>query len=211
MAVAQGKLVPLTYVKIVQPAEAGIVEKILVKEGQEVQAGQILMRMDTKLADADSKAVLAEYQRRTIQLRRIDAEMANQPLVKQANDPDALYLQAESQYRVNRQAYQDAIGQEQALLEKAREERSQMMREAKEMRDKIIQDAKEQARKETNKIVADAQSVINQQKMAAITDLKNQVGNLVLEVSEKVLRRELNNKEEQEKYIQQLAQNIELN
>jgi F-type H+-transporting ATPase subunit b len=98
-----------------------------------------------------------------------------------------------------------------ALLAKAREERSQMMREAKEMRDKMIQDAKEQARSETNKIVADAQSVINQQKMAAIVDLKNQVGNLVLEVSEKVLRRELSNKEEQEKYIQQLAQNIELN
>ena len=76
---------------------------------------------------------------------------------------------------------------------------------------KMILDAKEQARKETNKIVADAQSVINQQKMAAITDLKNQVGNLVLEVSEKVLRRELNDKEAQEKYIQQLAQDIELN
>jgi F-type H+-transporting ATPase subunit b len=98
-----------------------------------------------------------------------------------------------------------------ALLTKAREERSQMMREAKEARDKIIQEAKEQARKETSKIVADAQSVIHQQKMAAITDLKNQVGNLVLEVSEKVLRRELNNKEDQEKYIQQLAQNVELN
>lgn len=98
-----------------------------------------------------------------------------------------------------------------ALLAKAREERSQMMREAKEMRDKMIQDAKDQARKETNKIVADAQDVINQQKMAAITDLKNQVGNLVLEVSEKVLRRELNNKEAQEKYIQELAQNVELN
>lgn len=98
-----------------------------------------------------------------------------------------------------------------ALLAKAREERSLMMREAKDMRDKIIQDAKEQARNETNKIVADAQSVINQQKMAAIVDLKNQVGNLVLEVSEKVLRRELNNKDDQEKYIQQLAQNVELN
>ena len=98
-----------------------------------------------------------------------------------------------------------------ALLAKAREERSQMMREAKEIRDKMIQDAKEQARKETNKIVADAQSVINQQKMAAITDLKNQVGNLVLEISEKVLRRDLNNKEVQEKYIQELSQNIELN
>ena len=98
-----------------------------------------------------------------------------------------------------------------ALLAKAREERSQMMREAKETRDKIIQEAREQARTETSKIVADAQIVINQQKMAAITDLKNQVGNLVLEVSEKVLRRELNNKVDQEKYIQQLTQNVELN
>jgi F-type H+-transporting ATPase subunit b len=47
--------------------------------------------------------------------------------------------------------------------------------------------------------------------MAAITDLKNQVGNLVLEVSEKVLRRELSDKKEQEKYIQELTQNVELN
>ena len=98
-----------------------------------------------------------------------------------------------------------------ALLAKAREERSQMMREAKETRDKIIQEAKEQARKETSKIVADAQAVINQQKMAAITDLKNQVGNLVLEVSEKVLRRELNNKQDQESYIKQLAQDAKFN
>lgn len=97
------------------------------------------------------------------------------------------------------------------LLTKAREERAVMMREAKETRDKIITEAKEIARQETNRIIADAQGAINQQKMAAITDLKNQVGNLVIEVSEKVLRRELGNKEEQEKYINQLADNIELN
>ncbi len=97
------------------------------------------------------------------------------------------------------------------LLSKAREERAIMMREAKETRDKIIMEEKEQARQEMNKIVADAQGTINQQKMAAITDLKNQVGNLVLEVSEKVLRRELSNKEEQEKYIRQLSEKVELN
>jgi F-type H+-transporting ATPase subunit b len=97
------------------------------------------------------------------------------------------------------------------LLTKAREERAIMMREAKETRDKIITEAKEMARQETSRIIADAQGAINQQKMAAITDLKNQVGNLVIEVSEKVLRRELGNKEEQEKYINQLADNIELN
>lgn len=97
------------------------------------------------------------------------------------------------------------------LLAQAREERAVMMREAKETRDNIINEAKELARAETNKIVADAQGTINQQKMAAITDLKNQVGKLVVEISEKVIRRELSNKEEQEKYIKQLAENVELN
>lgn len=98
-----------------------------------------------------------------------------------------------------------------ALLSKARDERAIMMREAKETRDKIISEAKEQARHETNKIVSDAQAVINQQKMAAITELKNNVGKLVIEVSEKVLRRELSSNGEQEKYIQQLTHNVDLN
>ncbi|MBA3674145.1 MAG: hypothetical protein H0W75_04175 [Chitinophagaceae bacterium] len=47
--------------------------------------------------------------------------------------------------------------------------------------------------------------------MAALTDLKNQVGNLVVEVSEKILQRELSNKQEQEKYIKQLAENVKMN
>lgn len=98
-----------------------------------------------------------------------------------------------------------------ALLVKAREERAQMLKEAKETKDRIINEAKEQAKVETNKIIADAQSVINQQKMAALTDLKNQVGTLVVEVSEKILRRELSNKTEQETYIKQLAENVKLN
>ncbi|CAN5277514.1 F0F1 ATP synthase subunit B [soil metagenome] len=98
-----------------------------------------------------------------------------------------------------------------ALLVKAREERGIMLKEAKETKDKIISEAKEQAKIETNRIIADAQVTIEQHKMAAITDLKNQVGNLVIEVSEKVLRKELSNKDEQEKYIKQLAENAQLN
>ena len=97
------------------------------------------------------------------------------------------------------------------LLVTAREERGQMLRDAKDTKDKIISEAKEQAKIETNKIIADAQSVINQQKMAALTDLKNQIGNLVVEVSEKILRRELSNKQEQENYIKQLAENVKMN
>ena len=98
-----------------------------------------------------------------------------------------------------------------ALLVKAREERTLMLREAKETKEKIINDAKEQAKIETDKIIADAQSAINQQKMAAIVDLKNQVGNLVIEVSEKILRRELSSKQEQENYIKTLADQVKFN
>src|SRR6185295_938383 len=84
-----------------------------------------------------------------------------------------------------------------ALLAKAREERALLLKEARETKDKIINEAKDQAKLEAGKIIADAQTAIEQQKMAAITEVKNQVGNLVIEVSEKILRRELANKGEQ--------------
>ncbi|MGZ5135189.1 MAG: F0F1 ATP synthase subunit B [Flavitalea sp.] len=98
-----------------------------------------------------------------------------------------------------------------ALLAKAREERALLLKEARDTKDRIISEAKEQAKIEANKIVLDAQAAIQQQKMAALTDVKNQVGNLVIEVAEKVLRRELGNKSEQENYIKQLADEVKLN
>ncbi len=98
-----------------------------------------------------------------------------------------------------------------ALLAQAREERAIMLKEAKETKDKIIAQAKEEANEVKAKMIADAQASITNQKMAALTDLKNQVGNLVIEVSEKVLRRELGNKAEQETYIRQLAEDAKLN
>lgn len=98
-----------------------------------------------------------------------------------------------------------------ALLVAAREERAVMLKEAKEIKDKIIGQAKDEAKVQAAKIITDAQASIQNQKMAAITDLKNQIGNMVVEVSEKVLRRELSNKPEQEKYIRELADDVKLN
>jgi len=98
-----------------------------------------------------------------------------------------------------------------ALLAKAREERALMLKEARDTKDKIINEAKDQAKLEANKIITDAQAAIEQQKMAALTDVKNQVGNMVIEISEKILRRELSAKPEQERYIKQLADEVKLN
>jgi F-type H+-transporting ATPase subunit b len=98
-----------------------------------------------------------------------------------------------------------------ALMNKAREERADMIKEAKLASDKMINEAKDKAKAEYDRIVADAQQAIQQQKNAALTEVKNQVGALVIEVSEKILRRELANKIEQENYIKQLTEVVKLN
>lgn len=110
-----------------------------------------------------------------------------------------------------RQEMAQLKSENEALLATAREERAAMLKEAKETKDKIITQAKDEAKLQASKIIADAHASIEQQKMAAMTDLKNQVGNLVVEVSEKVLRKELSNKPEYESYIRQLTQEVKLN
>ena len=98
-----------------------------------------------------------------------------------------------------------------ALLAKAREERAILIKEAKEASEKMVAEAKDKAKAEYDRILADAQLAITQQKNAALIDVKNQVGSLVIEVAEKVLRKELSNKADQEGYIKQLADGVKLN
>ncbi|MBM3431443.1 MAG: F0F1 ATP synthase subunit B [Bacteroidetes bacterium] len=98
-----------------------------------------------------------------------------------------------------------------ALLAKAREERAEMLKEARETKDRIINEAKEQAKQEASKIISEAQVVIESQKMAALTDVKNQVGKLVIDVSEKVLRKQLDSAVAQESHIQSLVNDFKLN
>lgn len=120
VAVADGKLVPSSYLKIVQPAEQGIVKEILVKEGQRVRAGEVLIRMDSVLTAADVQSIRAEYDDRRLALRRVDAQLAGRPLVRRRDDPPALYERVAAQHAANVQAYENALAQERSQLDKAR-------------------------------------------------------------------------------------------
>jgi HlyD family secretion protein len=122
VAVAEGKLVPSSYLKIVQPAEQGIVKEILVTEGEAVRAGQVLVRMDPVATDADVRSVRAEVQNKRIALRRIDAQLANRPLTIAEDEPPELFVQVEGQYAANVRAYENALAQERAMLDKARQD-----------------------------------------------------------------------------------------
>jgi HlyD family secretion protein len=121
VAIAEGKLVPASYLKIVQPAEQGIVREILVREGERVAAGQLLMRMDAKLADADLSVVRRDLALRSLQIRRIDAELSGSALSRMDDDPPRLYAEVAAQWAANRRAQEDALAQERSVLEQARQ------------------------------------------------------------------------------------------
>jgi HlyD family secretion protein len=122
VAVAEGKLVPQSYVKIVQPAESGVVKEILVNEGDQVRAGQVLMRMDTLITDADAMSIESDLQRQRLTLRRVDAELADAPFQVRAGDPRHLADAVQAQYRANRAALQAALAEERSRLAKARQD-----------------------------------------------------------------------------------------
>jgi hemolysin D len=123
VAVANGRLVPQTYVKVVQPAEAGIIREILVEEGGRVEEGQVLVRLDPTVNAVDSVAVEQDLALARLQLRRIESELAGaRTMERLAADAPELYAQVEAQRQSHRQQFLDATAQERAAQDRARSE-----------------------------------------------------------------------------------------
>jgi len=119
VAVAPGKVVPQRYLRVVQPAEPGIVREILVSDGARVQAGEVLMRMDARLSSADRNILANELALRRLQLRRIAAELGEAAFARRGEDPAHLYAEVEAQLRARVRAHADALSAERAALAKA--------------------------------------------------------------------------------------------
>ncbi|WP_457330198.1 HlyD family type I secretion periplasmic adaptor subunit [Rhizobacter sp. P5_C2] len=119
IATAEGRLVPISFTKLVQPAEAGVVTDILVKDGDAVTEGQLLLKLDARASQADTAALGQEVALKKLTLRRIEAELADQPLLPGRGEPPLLYAQVDAQFRARRQAYLDAVAQEQETRARA--------------------------------------------------------------------------------------------
>ena len=124
IAGAEGRLVPRNYSRVLQPAEAGIVREVLVRDGDQVKAGQVLMRMDATTASADMGTLRADAALKALSLRRIDAELRGQPLLISGGDPPDVANQVLAQYRARRQSYLDALAQEQATLDRVQHDQA---------------------------------------------------------------------------------------
>lgn len=97
------------------------------------------------------------------------------------------------------------------VIAEARREKDIILKEAKELKDKIVAEAKDIATQEGKKAIDQARQQIEAEKTAAINDIKTQVAELSISIAEKVLKKELSNKDEQEKMVGGLVDDIKLN
>ena len=105
----------------------------------------------------------------------------------------------------------DALAGIEAAKEKAlaesQAEQLRIMKESQELKTQLIEEAKAQARAEAEKIVADARLRIQKEQAEAMAEIKNEVITLSVDIAEKLLQRELGNRESQDAYIEELLKN----
>lgn len=101
-------------------------------------------------------------------------------------------------------------GENQQLLKEARAERDQILKEAKTLKDQIVAEAKIQAQTEGVKMIEKAKQEIENQKAAALAEVKGQVAALSIEIAEKVLRNQLEDQNKQNALVNDLLKEVEL-
>lgn len=96
------------------------------------------------------------------------------------------------------------------LLKQAQEERDEMLKETKALKEKMLEEAKINAQQEAQRIIMDAREAINYEKLHAMTELKNQIANLSIEIAEDLLKHELSDKQKSNEIIENRISEIKL-
>ncbi len=109
-----------------------------------------------------------------------------------------------------RQEMLDLKSNNEKILKEARAERDNLLKDARAIKEKMISDAKEEAKSQSNKLIEQAKATIENEKLAAITELRNQVAELSIGIAEKIMKEELSDKDKQVKLIEKMLQEARL-
>ncbi|MEI6061358.1 MAG: F0F1 ATP synthase subunit B [Bacteroidota bacterium] len=123
---------------------------------------------------------------------------------------DTIERALEAANEAKKEMLQLKAGNEQ-LLREAKDERDALMRDARKMKDAILEEARVRASAESAKIVENARENIQIEKMAAINELKNQIASISIEIAEKLLGKELENKQQQQQLTEKLLKDVKIN
>lgn len=138
-------------------------------------------------------------------------KFAWKPILNAVNEREEGIKNALAEADKARQEMQNINADNERILKEARTERDGMLKEAREIKNNLIEEAKEEAKTQANKLIKQAKNSIQSEKLAAITDLKNQVAELSINIAEKVVKDELSNKDKQLKLVAQMLKDAKLN
>ncbi|MNK22640.1 ATP synthase subunit b [compost metagenome] len=138
-------------------------------------------------------------------------KFAWKPIMKGIHDREQSIDEALNKAELARQEMARLSSQNEELMKQAREERDQILKEAKALKDGIVNEAKTQAQAEGAKLIEKARIEIENQKKAALAELKGQVSALSLDIAERVLRTQLDDKAKQQELVNNLLKDVELN
>jgi F-type H+-transporting ATPase subunit b len=141
----------------------------------------------------------------------IMSKVAFRPIAEALSKRENDIQDAIDQAKRTREEMANMKSENEKLLAQAREERTKILQEAKEIKSQMITEAKEKAKEEATKIVNNAMIDIENQRKAAITEVRNELGNMALTIAEKVIRKELKGNAEQESFVNSLVKEIHLN
>ena len=138
-------------------------------------------------------------------------KFAWKPILNAVNDREEGIKNALAEADKARQEMQNINADNERILKEARTERDLMLKEARDIKNNLIEDAKEEAKSQANKLMEQAKSTIQSEKLAAISEIKNQVAELSMNIAEKVVKDELSNKDKQLKLVDQMLKEAKLN
>jgi len=101
--------------------------------------------------------------------------------------------------------------QNEDMRKEALVERDALLKEARTMKEKMIAEAKSTAKTEGDRLIASAREAIKNEKLAAVTEIKNQVATLSIEIAEKIVKQELSTDEKQKSLVNNLVEEVNLN
>lgn len=137
-------------------------------------------------------------------------KFAWKPILGAVNDRETSIKDALASAEAARDEMKNLQSDNQRILKEARAEKEALLKEARTTRSELINGAKEEAQEEAQKILSQAQDAIQSEKRAAVKELREQVGSIAMEIAEKVLQKELENKDRQLELVDQLLQDTKL-
>lgn len=137
-------------------------------------------------------------------------KFAWKPILDAVNDRENSIKDALASAEAARDEMKNLQSDNQRILKEARAEKESLLKEARTTRSELINNAKEEAQEEAQKILSQAQDAIQSEKRAAVKELKEQVGSIAMEIAEKVLQKELENKDRQLELVDQFLQDTKL-